>query len=285
MTIDRLLVLDLLFAGGGVLAAIVAFTANIMTIRNLRLENIKLRQELAETSTRTSGLLIRPTSDEVDRFGHWSRTAMGVGAVSMSAALFLLFYIASDASRMVAASQRETNWEDSFLEALEAGIDPAAIEVALAIAEEEAEQGRYEAAAELYAKALAAERRRGSRAGEVDALVGLASAAAGRHDYERAEKLYLESVTIQEQLGRDQTPQYFATLNRLADVNATRGDFSTAEAYFRQALELQERVSGPVQSPVLFDSLEGLAMVLRKTGQTAEAKAIEEQLSKLRGQA
>ncbi len=65
-------------------------------------------------------------------------------------------------------------------------------------------------------------------------------------------------------------PSIANTLNVIGDVQRDQGRFAEAEATYRRALDLRERVLGPSATGVA-ETLTNYAELLRKMGRTTEA--------------
>lgn len=263
---------EAIVAGGGIVAGMVVFVQNLMTIRNLRMENQILREQLSENSRR----IHRPTPEEVERYSRSQRNLAGLG-------LALLVAVGLVGVRLVlntANLQRHAALPETLEERLAAG-DPSAINASFALAQFYVEEEKYDLAESLYEGALAAERRRGSLAGEVFALNGLATVSRAQHEYAQAEALYSRSLDLQKTLGPEH-PAMAETLNGLAEVYKAQHEYAEAEAFYTRSLDIQERTLGP-EHPAIAETLEGLAVVYRETGREKEAAALEKRARRLRG--
>jgi tetratricopeptide (TPR) repeat protein len=71
------------------------------------------------------------------------------------------------------------------------------------------------------------------------------------------------------------------SLNNLALLYTTQGEYAEAEPLHRRALAIQEKTLGPEHAKVA-DVLEGLAALLRRTDRTAEAEQLEARATLIR---
>jgi hypothetical protein len=79
-------------------------------------------------------------------------------------------------------------------------------------------------------------------------------------------------------------PNVASTANLLAGICGRDGRHSEAEALYRRALAIREKVFGP-DHPFVAETLEGLAKVCEQTGRTAEAQELSARAKRIRAQA
>lgn len=76
-------------------------------------------------------------------------------------------------------------------------------------------------------------------------------------------------------------PNVATSLNNLAELYHTQGDYAKAEPLYKRALAILEKALGP-DHPDVATSLENLAGLYRVTKRPAEAEKLEERAKKIR---
>jgi tetratricopeptide (TPR) repeat protein len=112
-------------------------------------------------------------------------------------------------------------------------------------------------------------------------LNNLASVCLATSRVPEAEKLYLEALTINEQVLGASHPEVGITLNNLAVFYKTGKQYEKADAYYQRALSVLERGLGP-KHPKIAVTLENYANLLRKLGRTEDARAIADRAKSVR---
>jgi eukaryotic-like serine/threonine-protein kinase len=93
-------------------------------------------------------------------------------------------------------------------------------------------------------------------------------------EYEKAEKMFREALTMQRRLFGNEHEDVAATLNNLALVLSDKGQIAEAEAMFNEALAIQRKLSGN-EHPNVAGSLSGLANLRLQQGKLVEAETRE----------
>jgi tetratricopeptide (TPR) repeat protein/tRNA A-37 threonylcarbamoyl transferase component Bud32 len=115
------------------------------------------------------------------------------------------------------------------------------------------------------------------------ASISLGSVLFGR-DNDAAMKLFQEGIRIADEVGETQSDRLAAALNNLGVISKTRGEYEEAKAYHLRALEMRERLFGPIHSDVAtsLGNLGELCRLLREFEEAEEffsrALAIREQI-------
>ena len=99
-------------------------------------------------------------------------------------------------------------------------------------------------------------------------------------DYAEAEKQWMAAVRKAEAF-EPQDPRLATSLNNLAELYHTQGQYAQAEPLYKRALAIYEKALGP-DHPSVATSLENYADLLQKTGRTAEAEELEERARAIR---
>ena len=71
------------------------------------------------------------------------------------------------------------------------------------------------------------------------------------------------------------------SLNNLAELYRTQGQYAQAEPLYKRALAIQEKALG-ANHPEVATSLNNLALLYRKTGREIEAKELENRAAAIR---
>jgi CHAT domain-containing protein/tetratricopeptide (TPR) repeat protein len=133
-------------------------------------------------------------------------------------------------------------------------------------------RGDYTRAESEYAKALAIRERLNKPDDIAKTLADLGGVYYVAEQYEKAVEVLQRSLDIGEPLNH---PSVATASSNLAGVYFNRGDYGNAEAFFRRALEADERRLPP-QHPTLVTRLVNLAEVLRLKGEYAAADPLYE---------
>ena len=136
-------------------------------------------------------------------------------------------------------------------------------------------QGRYEAAEQLYRRALEGwEERLGPKHPDTLATVdGLAIVYRHQGRYEEAEQLYRRALEGREERLGPKHPDTLATVDGLAVVYRHQGRYEEAEQLYRRALEGMEEKLGP-KHPETLRTVQNLALVYRSQGRYEEAEQL-----------
>lgn len=128
-------------------------------------------------------------------------------------------------------------------------------------------QGGYEGAVARFQESLALWREAGDRAGEANALHGLARAKTNLGRYEEARALAAESLALEDRLG---DPQGIATsLNTLGEIARAEGDYERAAEHYDKCLGLFRRIGDAAASVSMLHNL-GHAALARGRDREAE---------------
>jgi Tfp pilus assembly protein PilF len=71
------------------------------------------------------------------------------------------------------------------------------------------------------------------------------------------------------------------SLNNLAGLHKSQGQYAQAEPLYKRSLAIMEKALGP-EHPAVATSLENMAVLFRKTGREKEAKALEKRAAAIR---
>jgi tetratricopeptide (TPR) repeat protein len=138
------------------------------------------------------------------------------------------------------------------------------------------QQGDYEGAAGLSARALAALRKihaspHPDLAVALDNLGTMYRVLGRRED---AARLFTEAVQVLEKTGQPDHPAWIRALDDLSTVYADQAHYNEAEVLLKRSLELGEKTLGP-RHPRLARVLTHYAALLRKTNHKSRAKEME----------
>jgi tetratricopeptide (TPR) repeat protein len=100
-------------------------------------------------------------------------------------------------------------------------------------------------------------------------------------EYDRAVVVTRDALRIAEQDGGPDHPDVATSLNNLAFLYQTRGDYAAAEPLYTHALAIFVRAHGP-DHPDAATSLENLAAAYRATERRSEAEALERRAARIR---
>lgn len=113
-----------------------------------------------------------------------------------------------------------------------------------------------------------------------ETYINEAGAAEQHAQYDKALRLYKLALEEAEKFGP--TDQRLATsLNNLAELYRTQGDYARAEPLCKRSLAITEKALGP-DHPDVATSLENYAALLRETKREAEAKEFEKRAAAIR---
>jgi len=98
--------------------------------------------------------------------------------------------------------------------------------------------------------------------------------------YAEAEKLFKLAVAEGEQFGASDS-RLADSLNNLALMYHTQGDYAKAKPLYKRSLAIWERALGP-EHPNLADSLEDYGVLLKATGRAAEAQTLLDRAAAIR---
>jgi len=145
------------------------------------------------------------------------------------------------------------------------------------------DQGRLDAAAELFEQSLAMRREiAGDASPEVAyALANLGLLRMEQARFEEARSLLEESLAVRRRLFGDEHGDVAMCLFQLAELSQRQGELDTAVTLHRQALAMRRRVLHG-RHPDLGRSLEALGRALLARGESAEAHAVIEECLRVR---
>jgi serine/threonine-protein kinase len=171
----------------------------------------------------------------------------------------------------------------TLLRKLHGETDPDATGTANQLANVLRSAGRYDAAATLYQRILAARRQQyGNHSPEVArSLNGLALVLLMQGRSAEAESLLREALVIDRRDAAEEPAHLAQTLNNLGHVLRDQGKLAAAEAAHRESLSVRRAVWGPEHFEVSV-SLSNLAGVLRDRGDLADADTLYRQTLDLR---
>jgi len=122
-----------------------------------------------------------------------------------------------------------------------------------------------------------------SQAKVADAEDKLGNLYVRERKFSEAEELFRQSAAIREKVyGADQPP-FAQSLGELARCYALQGEYARAELLYKQVVEILEHTSFR-DTAEMAACLENYALVLRKTGQEAQAKSVNDRAQALRVQ-
>jgi len=101
-------------------------------------------------------------------------------------------------------------------------------------------------------------------------------------DYEEAERLYLETLTMKRDLREDDV-DIAKTMSNLATILMNRGEYAEAEGLYRQALEMRKRSYGPKDFSVA-TNLRSLGTLLYTRGELEQAEPLLREALEIRRQ-
>ncbi len=104
--------------------------------------------------------------------------------------------------------------------------------------------------------------------------------AQDQGQYAKALKLYTLALEEAEKFGPTD-PRLATSLNNLALLYDTQGDYAKAEPLYRRSLAIREKALGP-DHPDVATSLENYALLLRATARQAEAEKLEQRAAAIR---
>ena len=104
--------------------------------------------------------------------------------------------------------------------------------------------------------------------------------AKDQGQYAKALKLYTLALEEAEKFGPTD-PRLATSLNNLAHLYHTQGDYAKAEPLFKRALAIMEKALGP-DHPSVATSLENYAALLRATKRQDEAEKLEKRAAAIR---
>ncbi len=100
--------------------------------------------------------------------------------------------------------------------------------------------------------------------------------------YDEAKELFLAALEEAEKF-EDQDIRLATTLNELAYLYFTQGEYTEAEPLYQRALSIYEKAWGP-EHPDVAMTLENYAALLREMDRNAEAEKLEERARAIRGE-
>ncbi len=113
-----------------------------------------------------------------------------------------------------------------------------------------------------------------------DSIMADASKAYHQADYAQAEKLYLAALKEAEKFG-NQDLRLALSLNNLARLYKTQGNYAQAEPLLRRALAIREKVLGS-EHPDVASVLENYAVLLHRLNRHAKADKMEARAQAIR---
>jgi tetratricopeptide (TPR) repeat protein len=130
--------------------------------------------------------------------------------------------------------------------------------------------GRFTEAEELARQALEGAKEPNEFRG--NCLVSLGAALAKLDRHADATQPFTEALAIYEKLYGPLNPRIANAAGWLGSCAKARGEFETAEAYFRRSLEINEKVDGPNSSSVAhnYNNLGNLALARRTLAEAEE---------------
>ena len=140
----------------------------------------------------------------------------------------------------------------------------------------------------LLAPLAACDRDSGSDAGfekgagaEWDALNVEMAELRGAGESDRAIVVAKKALEVAEKNVGSDHPDVAKSLNNLAALYGTQGDYAQAEPLYKHALAIKEEVLGP-DHPSLATNLDNLAALYRATEREEEAEVLEQRATRIR---
>jgi tetratricopeptide (TPR) repeat protein len=99
--------------------------------------------------------------------------------------------------------------------------------------------------------------------------------------YDRGVLVAQKALEVAEQNVGPDHPDVATSLNNLALLYDTQGDYAKAEPLYKRSLAISEKALGP-DHPAVATSLENLAALYRATKRNAEAEALEKRAAQIR---
>ena len=99
--------------------------------------------------------------------------------------------------------------------------------------------------------------------------------------YDRAVIVAQKALQVAEQNVGPDHPDVATSLNNLAGLYRTQGDYAKAEPLYKRSLAIWEKALGP-DHPDVATSLENLAALYRDTNRGSAADALEQRAAKIR---
>lgn len=223
---------------------------------------------------RAETLLAQAHREAIATFGHNALRTAQVG--------HKLGYVLTD---MSAYQRAEVLIQRSLAVTRRTGPDSALADSLDALAHLRYLQGRYAESLELRERLRALnERLHGANSPQVAAtLNSLGACNMQLENFELAERLLQQALTMQRALHGTEHPAVANTLGLLAGVYSRQGRFIEAEKRTREALEVRRKIFGPAH-PDVARSLDHLALDLQRQGRRIEARSLYEQALAMRMQ-
>ena len=99
--------------------------------------------------------------------------------------------------------------------------------------------------------------------------------------YDRGVVVAKKALEVAEQNVGPDHPDVATSLNNLAELYRTQGQYAQAEPLYKRSLAIREKVLGP-DHPDVAVSLENLAYLYRVTHRDAEAEPLEQRAARIR---
>ncbi len=145
-------------------------------------------------------------------------------------------------------------------------------ESAIVAGKEAMQQGDYEVAERAFSAALIKAEQVGRRDPRVAlTLTFLAQAHQGQKNFDKAEALYGQALTIMQDARGSEDPSVAAILNNLGVLHRLHGQYPDAEPYLTRALAIKEKIYG-VDHPEVAFTLHNLAQLYTAQGRYKKAE-------------